>query len=480
VLNFSRIHAPVGAEWLKFPFSKAALAVVFAVLGLAVAKAGLMMGLMLAGLPAGIFFFATMMKRPRMGLWGSIIVGFFSSGVSRYVDAPWGLLVDVFLVVGWLSMLFTYRKKEDWKPLNNDIMVVTLVWYGMVMLELANPEMRSVAAWFYAMRGAGLYQLLAFGLTFMLFRHPKYLDQFLKFTLLLSVIGVVWGWRQMIFGTDKAEDYWLYVEGYAMTHVLHGVLRVFSFYSDAGQFGAQQAMMALVCGIITLGPFPLKTRIFYAVGALITFVGFGISGTRGALAVPGVGAIVYLVVSRNFKLLTIGAIVIGGAFYFLKFTYALQGVEQVRRMRTALNFEDESLLVRYRNQITFGKYLASRPIGGGIGSAGFWGHRFSPGTLLAETATDSYYVKVWAETGIVGICLHLFMFGYFVGRGAVVVWRLRDPCLRQKIIALYAGMCGIFMSSYGNQVFSQLPTGIIMYIAIPLIFLAPEWDKKVE
>ncbi|MEK7255209.1 MAG: O-antigen ligase domain-containing protein, partial [Bacteroidota bacterium] len=237
---------PTGSEWLRLPFIKAAFVVFALTLGVVVAKGGVVTGMMVLGLPLGIFGFAGLMKYPRWNLWGSLGVGFFSAGIARYVDAPWGLLVDVFLVVGWLSLILKLRKKEDWQPLRNDVMLVTLVWYGMVLLELANPEMRSVEAWIYAMRGAGLYQLLAFGLTFLLFRHPKYLDQFLYVCIFFSLLGVLWGFRQMIFGTDKAEDYWLYVEGYAMTHILHGVLRVFSFYSDAGQFGAQQALMALV------------------------------------------------------------------------------------------------------------------------------------------------------------------------------------------------------------------------------------------
>jgi hypothetical protein len=470
------VKTPTGADWLKKPFIIMAIVAIAALLGVVVAKGGIAIGMALLGLPIVVFGFAALMKYPHWNLWGAVVVGFLSAGIGRYVDAPWGLLLDAFLIIGWLSLIFKFRKKEDWQPLKNDIMLITLVWYGMVLLELFNPEMRSVEAWIYAMRGAGLYQLLAFGLTFLLFRQPKYLDKFLHVCIFFSILGVLWGFRQMIFGTDKAEDHWLYVEGFAMTHMLAGVLRVFSFYSDAGQFGAQQAMMALVCGIIALGNFPMKTRIFYGVVALITFIGFAISGTRGALAVPAAGALVYLVLSKNFKLLAAGLVVMGLSFYFLKYTKALQSVEQVRRMRTALNPEDESLKVRLRNQVTFGNYLRTRPIGGGIGSAGFWGHRFTPGTLLAETATDSYYVKIWAETGIVGICLHLLMFGYFVGKGGVICWNLQDPFLRQKIIALYAGMCGIFLSSYGNQVFSQTPTGIIMYIAIPLIFMSPQWD----
>lgn len=475
-----KINKPIGSEWLRLPIVQVALVAFAAVLGVVVAKVGLTAGLGLVGMPIAVFGFAALMKYPQWNLWGSLIVGFFSAGIGRYIDAPWGLLMDAFLVIGWLSLIFRLRKKADWQPMRNDIMLVTLIWYGMVMLELFNPEMRSAGAWFYAMRGAGLYQLLAFGLTFLLFQESKYLDKFLHFCILFSFLGVLWGLRQMIFGTDAAEDYWLYVEGFAMTHMLAGVLRVFSFYSDAGQFGAQQAMMFLVCAIIAIGKFPMKTRLYYGIAALIFFVGFGISGTRGALAVPAAGAFVYLILSKNFKLLAVGVLVMGMTFYFLKYTMALQSVEQVRRMRTAMNPQDESLLVRLRNQVTFGNYLRSRPIGGGIGSAGFWGHRFSPGTLLAETATDSYYVKVWAETGIVGICLHLFMFGYFVGKGAVVCWNIRDELLRQKIIALYAGMCGIFLSSYGNQVFSQTPTGIIMYIAIPLIFMSPKWDMDTQ
>ncbi len=474
--NLHDIHFPSGSEWLRLPVFQAAAAAAAVVLGVFVAKGGVLAGIALLGLPLGIWMLAYLFRKPENSLWWSLCVGFLSSGVSRYVDAPWGLLLDVLLVLGWLAVVFKFREKGSFAPLRNDIMAVSLAWYAMLLLELGNPEMRSVAAWFYAMRGAGLYQLLAFGLAFLLLNKEQHLDKLFRLFVFYSFLGLLWGLRQKCLGTDAAEDHWLYVEGYAMTHVLFGVLRVFSFYSDAGQFGASQATLFLVCTILALGDFPKKTKLFFALAALVGFVGFAISGTRGALALPAVGFIVYLFLSKNFRLLLVGLVVLGGAFGLLKYTFVLQGNEQVRRMRTALNPEDASLQVRLRNQITFGNYLRTRPIGGGVGSAGFWGHRFTPGTLLAETATDSYYVKVWAETGIVGLSLHLFMFGYFVGRGGAVCWRMRDARLRQKIIALFAAMCGVFVSSYGNQVYSQMPTGIFMYIAIPFIFMAEGWD----
>ena len=473
------IHTKTGSERISSAAATAMMAVFAAIIGLAIGKMGMIIGLVFIGLPLSIFALGLLFSRPLIGLTVSVWVAFLSSGISRYVSAPWGLLIDILLAISWLALLFQ-NKKKDWSPLSNGAMTVTTVWFGLVILEILNPESNGFECWFYAMRGDGFYQLLAFGLVFMLFRDRKRMDSFLKLATWLSIAGTLWGLRQMIFGVDAAEYAWLYVEGYAFTHVLAGVLRVFSFYSDAGQFGSSQAMFALMCGIIAFAPMSRKDKIFYGFAAIMSFIGFAVSGTRGAIAVPGVGVLVYLFLSKNFKILMVGLTLAIGAFVFLKYTTALQNVEQIRRMRTAFNPDDASFLVRLNNQKTFGRHLATRPFGGGIGAAGYWGYRFAPYSLLGNTATDSYYVKIWAETGIISICLHLFMFGYFVGKGGFIVWHLRDPVLRAKIAGIYSSMCGIMMSSYGNQVYSQMPTGILMGIMIPIIFLSPQYDDDIS
>jgi O-Antigen ligase len=447
-------------------------------IGYLIGKDGFMMGVILLTLPIGLLIIAYFFTNTYANMVAALMVGFFASGIGRYVSAPWGLLVDIFLAVGWLSLVFRV-KKVDWSPLKSDIMTVALVWYGLVVLEIINPESNGPECWFYAMRGNGFYQLLGFGLVFMTFQDKKYLDKFLILSATLSVLGTLWGLRQFVFGVDDAEYRWLYVEGYAFTHMLAGVLRVFSFYSDAGQFGSSQAMFALMCGIIALAPVSRKMKIFFTVAALFNFIGFAVSGTRGAVGVPAIGVLTYLFLSKNYKILAIGLITVGSVFFFLKYTMAMQHVEQVRRMRTAFDPNDASFQVRLKNQRTFGRHLASRPFGGGIGAAGYWGYRYAPYSLLGNTATDSYYVKIWAETGIIGICLHLFMFGFFIGKGGFVVWHIRDEALRFKTIGIYCSMCGVMFSSYGNQVYSQMPTGMIMGLAIPLIFLAPKYDDQI-
>jgi len=429
--------------------------------------------------PLIALFFGKIILSPGFGVFTALVASFVVLGVSRYIAYPWGLSVDIILVIGWIGLLFHKIQDRDWSPFFNDIVWWSIVWYGYIILELVNPEMPGTSAWAYAMRGVGFYQLLGFTLAFAFLRHYRYMKQFVNIILGLSVLGAIWGLKQQFLGLDAAEEYWLWEEGHAKEHVLHGVLRVFSFYSDAGQFGASQAMVALMCGILFVGPFSWKNKLIYALVGGITLVGFLYSGTRGAAAVLLGGAVLYLFLSKNTKILFAGLILLGIAYYGLKHTYALHSFQPVARLRTALDVNNPSLQARLRNQQTFSQYLSTRPFGGGIGSSAYWGERFNPNSLLARTPTDSYYVRIWVETGLVGICLHLLMLGYFLGKGCGIVWHLKDPALRYRAMALLAAFFGILVASYGNQVYSQFPTGIIMAIAIPLICLSPMYDEMI-
>jgi hypothetical protein len=190
--------------------------------------------------------------------------------------------------------------------------------------------------------------------------------------IILSLAGVARGFIQHIFGVDDAEYRWLWDERHHEEHILHGLLRVVSFYSDAGQFGASQAMMALLIGILATRPFKLRTKLFYALCAMLFFLGFAISDTRGALAVPLFGGVAYIIAIKNFKILLTGLSGIVLVFCILKYTFLFQGVKQVRRMRNALDPNNKSLSVRIENQHTFAQYLSNKPFGADVGTAEFW------------------------------------------------------------------------------------------------------------
>jgi ABC-type multidrug transport system fused ATPase/permease subunit len=422
---------------------------------------------------------ATVFARPRIGLWATLVIAVIGLGVKRYIPAPMGLAVDGLLALTWIAVVIPAARTVDWAKLNRPVVWATAAWMGYITLQLINPEAPSRLAWAYAMRGVALYMMLTIPLILLLADRKRDLDLFLLIWFVLSVLGTLNGLRQKLIGVDPFEQHWLN-QGAAVQHVLFGKLRVFSFYSDAGQAGAAQGHVATVAGILALGPqTSWKRRLAYAATAAFGLVGLFISGTRGAMAVPFLGGITYLILSKNGRAVATGALAMAAVYAVLMYTSLGASVYEIQRVRAALQrgSDTPSMRVRLENQRRLARYMSADPlrylVGGGVGSVGSWGRRFSPGTFLADFPPDSWYVRIWAETGTAGLVLHLGLWIFLLGRAAVVIWHLRDPDVRQKMIALHAGIMGILLASYGNQVLGQMPTGLIVYASLAYVSLAP-------
>lgn len=456
----------------------------FAVLSLSVLFAAIVYNLQTVGvallivLPLLGIILYIMFQHPKRCLDVALICGFIAIGATRYInDAPFGLTIDFALLLAIVSALFHTRLKTDLKKLNTPLVWLCGIWMLYCTFEIFNPEARSFEAWFYAVRGVALYMVLTVPLTILFAGKAADLDRFIKIFILFSFLTALWGYKQFFFGLDAAENKWL-MEGAYKTHLLFGKLRIFSFLSDAGQFGAGSALAGVVSTILAVGPFARKIKIAFAILAVLFFHCMMLSGTRGALFVPVTGFMAYFIVSKNIKTILIGGMILGGAFVFLKYTTIANNNDQIRRMRSAFNGEDASLNVRKENQKKFAAYLATRPFGGGIGTSGTWGIRFSPGTFLAQTANDSWYVKIWAETGVVGLTLHVLSILTICAMSVLKIWKVQHPQLKQKLMALFSGFVGVAVASYGNPIFGQIPMGIIIYMSWVYIFLAKNLEKE--
>ena len=468
--------ARISSPGILIPVLVAGLALTMVVVKMGVLGSVLCLGAFMAVILIYIIF-----QNPRLGILLLIAGGFFVTGLARYIPAPWGLSIDGLMVLLYIALFFrSFGEKIPWTRSKSTLTVLATIWMAYILLQLGNPEAESIEAWFYAMRGVGPYQWLMIPLLFMLFNKQKDLDFFFLLWGILSVLGTLKGVQQFHFGVDPFEQRWL-DQGGAETHVLFGKLRIFSFYSDAGQFGASQAHAGVVFGILALFKKEnLKLRAFFAFVALSGLLGMVISGTRGAIAVPAVGGIAFLIMRKNVTVLILGAILGLGVYIFFAHTTIGQGNAEIRRMRTAFDPNEASFQVRLSNQRKLQEYLASRPFGGGVGATGNWGKRFTPHTFLANTPTDSWYVMIWSDTGIVGLVYYLFMLFFILSQGFYnVMFRIRDKLLKTQIMALTCGMAGIMMASYGNGVFGQMPTGVLMYCTMVFIFLAPQLDKMI-
>lgn len=450
-----------------------------AVTGVVVCTALLLnlMGLIvLIALPGLFFLCARCFRYPTFSLNLVLVASVFATGLSRYVTAPTGLAVDAILVLGCAVSVYHYNRTRNsvsvWLPL------LFGLWMLLTLFQLLNPQMPSTSAWFYAMRGVALYPLLIAIIGFCAKPDQTVLRNFIWLWAGLSILGTMWGLKQLVIGLDPFEQAWLARPDNFSTHMLYGKLRVFSVYSDSGQFGAAQGHMAVVAVILGLGPGTFRSKLIWAAVAVMCLIGLLISGTRGALAVPAVGGLLYLVLCRNWKWIVVGATLMICVFAALKFTYVGHNVYEIRRMRTALveGTNTASFQVRLENQRRLAAYLDDKPFGGGVGSAGYWGRRFSPGTFLADLALDSWYIKIWAEYGIAGLSIYIAILLILFGSGIRAVHKENDLMHRQVLLALLCGFAGILAASYGNQVFGQMPTGVI--VPVCLIYLMKPTKKE--
>ncbi|MCF8304043.1 MAG: O-antigen ligase family protein [Bacteroidales bacterium] len=471
-----------GSLKLRTPEAILLLALGVVLISYLIATGGLVSAVALIMLPFVLIYLNRLFVNPRIGLISVIFAAFLAIGITRYlpVPVPLGLSVDGFLFLTYIALFFKYfYDRSAWKPIQNDLSLLALIWFLYAILEFFNPLALSRVAWFYAVRGFNLYMLMTIPLVFMLFNRVKYLNYFLILWGVLSILGTLKGMMQEYIGPDFAEQRWLNQTG-AVTHIIFGRLRIFSFYSDAGQFGAAQGHAGIV-GLLAATVTRRKwERIFYIIMGVSGLYGMMLSGTRGAIIVPFIGGLIFLIHRRNFLYLLIGAIILAGVFAFFRYTYLGQDNYYIRRMRTAFRPQEAaSLQVRLENRALLAEYLKDKPFGGGIGSAGNWGRRFSPQGFLAQVPTDSWYVQIWAEQGIVGLTLHLMILAYIMIKGSYLIMaRVKDPEIKGKLSALAAGIGGIMGASYGNGVLGQMPTGILIYTSMALIFMADQLDRE--
>ncbi len=147
-------------------------------------------------------------------------------------------------------------------------------------------------------------------------------------------------------------------------------------------------------------------------------------------------------------------------------------------MRSVFDTQDASYQVRVQNRALMLPYMASRPFGVGIGLGGQKAREYAPNAYMSQIATDSWFVLIWVETGIVGLFLYLGFYIFFFIYGGYLVSKIQHKELKGIICALLSGTFGMMVSSYANEVIGQYPNGYILYICQAFVFLAPVLDKE--
>ena len=325
------------------------------------------------------------------------------------------------------------------------------------------------------------FQILYAFIIFTLYiSNPKILVKYLFLWGFLALFSSFWVWKQLNIGFTDSESNWLYGAG-RTTHIIAGgtLIRYFSIYSDAANFGVGTASTAVAFIIFGITSRIKKLRNYFLfVGIAAAWAMFP-SGTRTAIACLMAGFMTYIFLSKSTKIAIPFTIIFSLFAFILVFTTIGQGNQQIRRMRSAFDRSDASANVRANNQQTMKKYMAEAPWGIGLGMYGTQIPANNKYGLMARIPADSEYVFIWIRTGIIGITIFIITtFIMILGACRIVFFKLKSPSLR----GIGAGFCCAMVSQqlggYGNMVLLQFPNCLIFYGGLAIVYVLPHIENE--
>ena len=417
--------------------------------------------------------------------WSLVIINYFLQMKSITWPIPMSLpneMIEILLLV----LAIINMKDQHFERLGNVMLFTLMIWCSFCTLQVLNDTCDiglDVGAWYTGARLMAFQIMYAFLVFSIYISNPKILTKYLFLWGLLSLFAVFWVWKQKTYGFTSAENSWLWSRG-RTTHILQGgsLIRYFSIYSDAANFGIGIAATAVAFIIFGITSRIKKHKYFFLIVGIGCIWAMFPSGTRTATACLMAGLIAYIFLSKSVRIAVPFSIIFGLLAFILVFTKIGDSNQQIRRMRSAFDKNDASADVRKYNQQVMKKYLKDAPWGIGIAQ----GYGSVPANnkynVMSNIPADSEYVYIWIRTGRIGITLFLICTAIMLGGGCwIVLFRLRSPSLR----GIGAGMCCAFVAiqlgGYGNQVLMQFPNCVVFYGGLTIVFILPhietEWEE---
>ena len=415
--------------------------------------------------------------------WTLIIINYFLQLKGLHLPFPMSLPNEMLEII-LLALAIIDVKNSHFERTANMMLYALFIWCGFCTLQVLNDTCNiglDLGAWYTGARLMAFQIMYAFLVYSIYISKPDILIKYLLLWGVLALFASFWVWKQKNIGFTNAENAWIQGRG-RLTHILQGgsLIRYFSIYSDAANFGIGIASTAVAFIIFGITSKIIKYKLFFLITGFACAWAMFPSGTRTAIACLMAGFITYIFLSKSTKIAIPFSIVFAFFVFILVFTKIGDGNAQIHRMRTAFDKNDASAGTRYYNQQVMKKYLKDAPWGIGIAQ----GYGSVPAnnkyTLMSTIPADSEYVYIWIRTGIIGITTFLICTAIMLlGACWIVLFRLRSPSLR----GIGAGMCCAFVSfqlgGYGNQVLMQFPNCLVFYGGLTIVYVLPfienEW-----
>lgn len=449
---------------------------------LLITKMGILPAAVFAAVPALLLGAAGVLRKYYFFIL-YFILNYLIMGINRYISLKSGVVMLAFSF-GILALLIvrSVLERQEWQRSKTFLLGAWLIWFLYCLLELFNTRALWMP-WSIAFPNYAFYPVFCAIAVPLLFTRFKHFQWLLVVWASLTMLAVFKGYWQKNHGFDSTELAWLLYGGGGKTHLIHSGIRFFSFFSDAAAYGASMGISAVVLGISGFYTRKRWIKILFWTSAISAGYGLIISGTRSDLAIPFVGLGVFLVLCRNIKAILITGTLLACAFVFLNYTHIGDSNRYIHRMRTVFDSNDASWLVRKYNRQIIWKAVQDKPFGVGLGLSGRKAERFRPVLQhepLTYVSTDSWYVLMLVETGYVGVLIYLTVLIAILLKAIYIsAFKIRNRELQGQLYAIIAGISGILVTCYANEVLNY-PNGIIVYTLMAFLFIAPYYDQELR
>jgi hypothetical protein len=326
----------------------------------------------------------------------------------------------------------------------------------------------------YTVRSVALLLALYFIACFALDSKKKIFTT-VKVILGLSFLSALYSIKQEFIGFSNAEMTWLHADEERFMLIFQwNRMRVFSFFSDPTTFGILMGYMSIFAVLLATGPFKLWKRITLIIASIAMLMGMAYAGSRTPFVMLPVGVLFYLVMTfKKETLFAVGMFFVLGAGFVMKST----GSAVIWRIQSAFRGESSDTIdVRMKNQKLVQPFILSHPVGAGLGSTGYWGKRFTPGSWLASFAHDSLYVRLAVETGWIGLLIYMSLLFTTMRTSIYYYFRVKDPTIKIMYLGFSMSVFLLALASYPQEAITLLPTSIIFYVMLAMIVRLKDFD----
>lgn len=439
--------------------------------------------------PALILSVYLLFKWRMAAFWALIFVNFFVQMHDSPIPSGGGIPMSIWdegfeLILLAIAILDASQDSRFGRSVNLMFFSI-MIWVVFCTLELLNDTCDmgiSVSAWFTSFRLYALHLVWIILVFSIYISSPDRLIQYLKVWALLSLFSAFWTWKQKTIGFTPKESAFIYYGAGRSTHLLNGgsLIRYFSTFCDAATYGCYAASTGVALIIFAITAKIKWDRIFFFVIGACVIWGMFQSGTRTAIFSLAAGFMLFIILSKSFKIAIPFGIFFTIIMSILVFTNIGNSNQQIRRMRSAFDRGDASANTREINKESIRKYIKDAPWGIGLASTQANIPANNKYRKLSDISPDSEYVYMWVHTGIIGICVFVFcMVLMLAGACWIVMFKLKSPSL----IGVGGGLCGAFLSiqigAYANQILYQYPNAVTFFGGLAIVYILPyiepEW-----